>query len=379
VESSAEDWQREARRLELQGKLEQAEQIRRDVLGIRPVPWPITDVPAVGQLALDAFLGDLPGRFLGLDGALGTKAVCQRAFEIAITCRLPQWITRLRIGGFKHAKRAEAGRQFIEQTHYLEFGFRRSPTLFRQIAAHGVDFRNPLNETPLMVAARLGRGELAREFLELGADPDVLDNLGRSALQIALEQWSDEALRPAALVVMHGVLAGSSMRLVIDGRMTKLEPSSGEWLLWQVCLMHYRKELAKFAGGDRTLQGMLPSFSAVDLARVFEELPRDLVPDHRRARTYISALLSKNEHHADSPRNKRLFVRLRQGQYALNPHLSLHGRAGTATLAELIGLPLWRAIRRPDSQRLDDLLDTTWQIAARFARSRRKPSSEPGA
>ena len=39
-ESSREEWQREARRLELQGKTEQAEQIRREILEVRPVPGP---------------------------------------------------------------------------------------------------------------------------------------------------------------------------------------------------------------------------------------------------------------------------------------------------------------------------------------------------
>ena len=42
-DSSREDWQREARRLELQGKAEQAEQIRREILETEPVPWPVID------------------------------------------------------------------------------------------------------------------------------------------------------------------------------------------------------------------------------------------------------------------------------------------------------------------------------------------------
>ena len=53
--------------------------------------------------------------------------------------------------------KAESGRAYIEDTHYAEYRPRRSPRLQDQLRAHGLDFRNPLNETPLMVAARLGR------------------------------------------------------------------------------------------------------------------------------------------------------------------------------------------------------------------------------
>jgi len=41
--SSLEDWQKEAAKLELQGKQEQAEAIRRDILKLAPVPWPVFD------------------------------------------------------------------------------------------------------------------------------------------------------------------------------------------------------------------------------------------------------------------------------------------------------------------------------------------------
>ena len=51
--SSKEDWEREARRLELQGKQEQAESIRRDLLGNQVVPWKVL-TPATLSAAGDA-------------------------------------------------------------------------------------------------------------------------------------------------------------------------------------------------------------------------------------------------------------------------------------------------------------------------------------
>jgi hypothetical protein len=74
VESSVEDWQREARRLELQGKAEQAEQIRREILDAQPVPWPVADgasLPEIRRRALGAGSRD--------------KAAQQHLFEYALT------------------------------------------------------------------------------------------------------------------------------------------------------------------------------------------------------------------------------------------------------------------------------------------------------
>ena len=50
-QSSLEDWQKEARKLELQGKQEQAEAIRRTILKQTPVPWPVFDEAKVRETA----------------------------------------------------------------------------------------------------------------------------------------------------------------------------------------------------------------------------------------------------------------------------------------------------------------------------------------
>jgi hypothetical protein len=49
--SSTEEWQYEAHRLEQQGKLEQAEEVRRSLLRQQTVPWTVLDVPALDALA----------------------------------------------------------------------------------------------------------------------------------------------------------------------------------------------------------------------------------------------------------------------------------------------------------------------------------------
>jgi hypothetical protein len=47
------------------------------------------------------------------------------------------------------------------------------------------------------------------------------------------------------------------------------------------------------------------------------------VPERRKKRTYISSILSKNEVSREDRYNRKLFLRLRHGQYLINPRLAL--------------------------------------------------------
>ena len=60
-QSSLEDWQKEARKLEMQGKAEQAEAIRRTILKHTPVPWPVFDQAKTTELLVKVFREQAPG------------------------------------------------------------------------------------------------------------------------------------------------------------------------------------------------------------------------------------------------------------------------------------------------------------------------------
>src|ERR1019366_9069648 len=60
-QSSLEDWQKEARKLELQGKQEQVDAIRRDILRQSPVPWPVFDQAKTTELLIKVFRERAPG------------------------------------------------------------------------------------------------------------------------------------------------------------------------------------------------------------------------------------------------------------------------------------------------------------------------------
>lgn len=60
-QATREDWQKEARRLELQGKQEQADAIRRGILRQTPPPWPVFDQARTEELLIKVFRDQAPG------------------------------------------------------------------------------------------------------------------------------------------------------------------------------------------------------------------------------------------------------------------------------------------------------------------------------
>ena len=323
TESSTEDWQREARRLELQGKTEQADQIRREVLDTRPVPWLVVDASTLLQVQERA-IGAGPR----------DRAMQQLLFEYAVTCDATALLAPLVQAGFRHARRIDSGIEFIERTHYTPYREKRSATLAAQLRTYGVDFRNPLNETPLMLAARFGRGDLVEELLALGADPDLRDNAGRTALRSALKAWCDQTLTKAsAFAEVYRLLDRQPIRVKAGNRLTKLDPSTMEWFLLNFCLVDYRQALVR-----EVKTGRLPGLTAPLLEHLLTRVPDPVLAQHRKKRAYLSAMLSKNEAVGRSPYNRRLFVRVGRGLYIPNPALDIGDRDGWISLGELMGV-----------------------------------------
>lgn len=324
-ESSREEWQQEARRLELQGKTEQAEQIRREILEASPVPWPVADAGA---------LEGLKARALG--ATQRDKAAQQLLFEYALTYDAPGLFPELVDAGFRHARNPAGGRAYIGETHYADYRWKSPRELPALIRRHGVDFRNPLNETPLMVAAKLGRAELVRELLAQGADPEQTDTAGRTPLRCALAGFIDgTAAKPEAFAQVYRLLADRPIKTKVGDRMVKLDPGSVEWFLLNLLLVHYRRMIPE---GLR--QRAHPAFRSETLERLLRSFPAGVLPEHRKQRAYINGVLARNEVQRIGPYNRRLVLRVAHGFYVLNPALDVEVKGSWMGVDELMALPL---------------------------------------
>ncbi len=304
--SSLEEWRLEAQRLELQGKQEQADEIRGTILKQERVPWTVLTGEA---------LEDLRRRAL----EKGEKKARIGLFEYALVYHDQALINTLVEAGFAPARNPEKGLKLLNRNHYMLYGLKNPGGVLRQTDKYGTDFRNIFNQTPLMIAARLGSDALAKALIEQGADTGRVNNAGFNAFQITLEQVAGAAKNYSAhkLGAVYGLLEPDGMDVQVDGRLVKLDNRHMEFLMLNVMLAMFYTRL-----GEKIIRTM-GAFQSADFVEVLAHFPSSILPERRKRQAYISSILSKNEIHRDDKYNRKLFFRIKHGHYLINPKLSL--------------------------------------------------------
>jgi hypothetical protein len=320
-QSTIEEWQAEAHKLELQGRQEQADEIRRDILKTQSVPWDVCTPKRVMEL---------------INRAKDPKEVSQKPkknlFEYGLFYDEPRLINFLSKSGFDRAKilfYQEKGYGLLNEPMYVqqrlslmskyfqEYSGKFYQGIIKQCEMYGVDHRTVFNKTPLMLAAVAGNVALVRELLEAGADPELTDNYGMTAWQGTIERtMMDKKFASDQYTAMHELLAPGSISLKVNDQLIKIDGSQGEFLLFHILFALFHRRLnSKYAD--------LVPLKAVMLADMIALLPANVIPEYRKKRAYISSLLSKNETISSNPYGKKLFKRIRTGWYIINPELAL--------------------------------------------------------
>lgn len=300
--SSLAEWQREAHKLEQQGKQEQAERIRREILQQQAPDWEVYSGGALQQLHHQAL-------------EKSDKKARLALFENALVYEDRQFLRDLLLVDFKPARHPENGLKQLQQKYYLPYQTKNPVALRNQLNKFGVDFRNPFNQTPLMVAAWLGNSSLVQELSERDANTALVDNNGFTAFQIALQQASkDEKYAKQHLDSIYQQLEPDSLSIQIDGRLMKLDKSSMEFFLLNLLIaLFYRVLPAMLVKGG--------GFNTQVILDAVEHFPASVLTTQRKQRAYLSSIFSKNEMSRNDPYNRKLFYRLRQGHYVFNPTL----------------------------------------------------------
>ncbi len=311
--SSHEEWEKEARRLEMQGKLEQAQAINQKLLKHRPVPWTVLNIPNLQDAA---------------SKGLAPKSVStkqrERLFEWALLSKEPLTLSALEAHKYAHPLQAIHQRERILAKWTAPYKHPNPKDIWREIEAHGLSYRNPFNLTPLMLATRAGNVPMVEQLLDRGSDPELLDTRGWSAYHHAL----DEAFRLPEFAQKHfpalqDRLAPESLSLEAGGRLLKLDRRQMECFLVHAFLVLQPWTLPLHAN-----ERHWPGLTAPELAEHLEKLPFEAIPEYRKKRTYISGFLSKFER--EMGKHRPLFWRTERGRYVLNPELKsrLHPEAG---------------------------------------------------
>ncbi|MDP2100732.1 MAG: ankyrin repeat domain-containing protein [Methylobacter sp.] len=303
--SSLDAWRQEAHKLELQGKQEQAERIRSEILKQKTPPWQVINAETLLELKHNALEGN-------------DKAAKMTLFEYALVYEDRDIINSLLKIEFKAAKHPDKGLQLLQQKHYSIYSFKKPDAVLKQVDQYGPDFRNIFNQTPLMVAAWVGNIDVIKALFELGADTEKADGNGLTAFQIALAQTErSESYAKKKLADIYELLEPTSMSIQVDGRLVKLDKNSMEFFLLNVMIALFYRVMPK------KMTYRVEGFSTQDFLEAVQHIPNSVLPERRKQRAYLSSILAKNEVSKEDKYNRKLFYRVIRGAYILNPNLAI--------------------------------------------------------
>lgn len=312
-QSTLEDWQKEARKLELQGKQEQAEAIRRNILKETPVPWPVFDEAKVLEMLVKVFREQVPGN--------KTK---QQLHEVAL-CHdepvLAAWLVQE--AGFDAARGFQQQRVTLGRKSYASYSAKNFKDILRQCDQHGLEHRLSMNQTPLMAAAAAGNVALVEALLERGADREAVDHYGCNALHWAMrEAFRDVSFARGPFAALYELLAPAGIDINTGERLVRIDRHLSEYFLVQTLWALFK---SRFTHQQRRHYG---AFETQAILEAWQHLPANVVRPERNKRQYLSGLLARNEVERDYAYNRALFVRINQGWYQFNPKLSVRRKQG---------------------------------------------------
>jgi len=313
--STKEDWQREAHRLEMQGKQEQADAIRNEILQIQSVPWEIMTREILKDLSKQA-----------LNPASFNKKAKDRLFEYALYYGEKSYFAKLSALKYRPADRWEQEGKAILKRMFSDYQQDSLKALEPKLAKYGIDFRNELNLSPFMLAISFGAIQISEHLLKNGAKTNLTDNFGRNTLQLALlKAESDPIFKQKVFNKFYGTLKVESIRVKIDNKLLKIDNHQAEFLMLNFMIATLRTKIITGTTQRPTWEGnnYIPVYQTQDYIDFYEGLSTHVLADYRKVRSYLSSILSKNEINREDKYNKKLFIRIQQGMYLPNPLLEI--------------------------------------------------------
>ncbi|MBX2928086.1 MAG: UvrD-helicase domain-containing protein [Saprospiraceae bacterium] len=305
--SSMEEWQREARRLEMQGKNEQADLIRHNILGNQKTPWTPITLDELKKLKEEA-----------LNPEWFNKKAKDRLFDFALIYDDHNILQQLSQLKYRRADRPELERSSIFRRSYAAYSADDVKKVTENIKKYGIDYRDEFNMTPLLAALKTGAGKVTDFLLEQGAKLDLIDNFGISPFLMAFQQAQVNAgFMQQRLPVLYPKLRPETIKVKIDNHLVKINARSAEFFL----LHHFLVAQTAIVMKKRDFDDR--GINMDDITSDCAKYPVAILPEFRKKRTYLNSILSKNEIEREDPYNKKLFLRIARGAYVLNPDLEV--------------------------------------------------------
>lgn len=335
--SSLDDWKEEARKLELQGKKEQADDIKKNILHLKKPDWePITqeNIAELKQKAFD------PNSF--------NKKAKDLLFMYALLYNDQESIDSLAKFNYKRAEHPEFERNSINRKYYSNYNTDNVKGVEQEIKRYGVNYRDQFNLTPLLAAAENGSVKVINYLLEQNADTDVMDNNGRNPFRIAINKLYFSPQSINKLEDIFSRMITDNIRIMVKDRMVKIPNRKMEYFLLNI-FMTLQDAIITDSRGKWEGKGL----KADDLEKVVAQYPELIMPDYRKRKSYISSLLAKNEIDGKNPYNNALFIRVERGYYCINPELSVSVEDNWVNVYEFTGLNMAKKLTEEEKQKQD--------------------------
>ena len=325
--SSIEEWQKEAIRLERQGKREQAQNIRTSILTEQSVPWISLKGEALTTLHQQAL-------------EEGNKKSQLLLLEYSILHQSYFTIQQLSDIGLKSAIQAQIqpskALKNIYKKHCVIYDFKHVKGLEREVNKYGVNHRTRFNLTPLMTATINVNLPQIRALIDMGADNSLQANNGLNAWQIYLGQYlQSQKSSNQEMSQLHPLLAPTAISIQVDGKLEKLDEHTMYGFLLNVFISLWYNYL------PTQLVDHFGGITAANLKTMLDSIPDSVLSPMKKKQTYISHYLSSNECTKESKRNKNLFYRIKRGHYILNPKLKLKQGNQWVSLKDRLDVMQW--------------------------------------
>ncbi len=329
--STDEEWQREAQKLEKQGKQEQADAIKEHVLKIQPVPWEVLtneDLPELEKKALD------PNYF--------NKKAKDQLYEYALFYNLEHYRERLLELKYRPADHWEKDKTAVFSRKFADYKQDNLKQIQPKVQKYGFDHCNEFNLTPYMTAVIYGATKTLEFLIQNGIKKNHSDNYGRNAFQLSILKCVTDSKYKATFNKIYHQISPNSLSVRIDNRLVKIDKHQGEYLILNYMIGVYMHKIDKYAGLDHFyFQEEEPYFSSIDFMNFYEGLSHQVIPDFRTQRTYISSLLAKNNYSKQDKYNKKIFTRIFRGKYIPNPKMEIEVNGKWIKIHELSKLDLY--------------------------------------
>ncbi len=385
--SSRDEWAQEARRLELQGKDEQARAIRDTFLQAKTAPWAPWSETMMRELlprALDRTQPSGKPRQALLDYALwhGQQAWVE---QLSIQARFQAARSLASDWGFgalaaddilgDHARQQKLAWRAVaslRQRHLQPYTAHNFKEILRQCDQYGVDHCGPTGATPLMLGARAGNVALVEALLERGADPQIEDEFGHTPWWSALNRAMEDAeFARRSVASLFERIGPAVLDVQTNGRLVRLQHQQGEYWVLSLMLAGFKTQNTRCVERSQRAYKYRQGFFAEALYGTLGSLPEHLWQTTRRKRSYVNAVLARAEVHSPYEPARQLWVRTRNGHYLPNPlmQLRVHGDKdgpGWRPVFEVLNLP-WVAAGTTESVNSYWSLEKLVESAARRA------------